>query len=111
MKEKLTLEMVLAFAVLALGIFAYGESASPAWWWMVLLGGALGLVVFVDAWSERETRYKMPLDMRTGASIAAELVLPVLVICAAAAAFMLGGDTWFGLAIGLAIALAISALL
>ncbi|WP_072396624.1 hypothetical protein [Hyphomicrobium sp. CS1GBMeth3] len=111
MKERLTLEMVLAFAVLALGIFAYGESASPAWWWMVLLGAALALVVFVDAWSERHTRYQRPVTLRTSAFIAAELVLPVLVLAASALALTEGGEVWYDAAIVLAVALAIFALL
>lgn len=111
MKQALTVQMVLAFLVLALCIFAYGESSSPAWWWMVLIGTALAAVVFVDAWSTRRERLAGPRTIRTTTFVVAELVLPVLVAGAALAAFLLGGEGWLDAAIVLAVALAISALL
>ena len=111
MKESLTLEMVLAFAVLALGIFAYGESASPAWWWMVLLGGALSPVVFVNGWSARKEKLAGPLTLRGAVFVAAELVLPVVALCAVAVALTIGGDGWHNAAIVLSIALSVAALI
>jgi hypothetical protein len=110
-KQSLTLEMVLAFAVLALCIFAYGESSSPAWWWMVLIGAALAAVVFVDAWSERRQRLAGPLTVKTTAFVATGLVLPVLVAAAVLGALLVGGDGWLDAAIVLAVALAVTALL
>lgn len=111
MKQSLTVQMVLAFIVLALAIFAYGESTSPAWWWMKLLGATLAVVVFADAWSERRERLAGPLTPRTTAFVLTDLVLPILVACAALAAFLIGGEGWSTTAVVLAIALAIVSLL
>lgn len=111
MKQGLSVQMVLAFLVLALCIFAYGESSSPAWWWMVLIGAALAVVVFADAWSGRGQRLAGPLTVRTTAFVVTELVLPVLAAGAALAAFLLGGEGWLDAAIVLAVALACVTLL
>lgn len=111
MKQSLTLQMVLAFAVLALCIFAYGESSSPAWWWMVLIGVALAVIVFVNAWGERHEKLDEPLSARVTAYVVAELVLPVLVVIAGLAALLMGGEVWLDAAIVLAVALACASLL
>lgn len=107
----LSIQMVLAFLVLALCIFAYGESSSPAWWWMVLIGVALAVVVFADAWSARRQRLAGPFTVKTTAFVATGLVLPVLVAGSALAAYLGGGEGWLDATIVLAVALACAALL
>jgi hypothetical protein len=111
MKQSLTLEMVLAFAVLAICIFAYGESSTPAWWWMILIGATLAVVVFANAWSERRRVLAGPLTVKATAFVAAQLVLPMLVLMAGLVAMTAGGDVWLDVAIVLAVALACASLL
>jgi hypothetical protein len=111
MLQGLTIQMVLAFAVLALCIFAYGESATPAWWWMVLIGAALAVIVFVNAWHERRRVLAEPLSIKVTTFVATELALPVLVLLAALAATIAGGGIWLDIAIVLAVTLACASLL
>lgn len=111
MLNGLTVEMVLAFAVLVLCIFAYGESASSAWWWMVTIGAALAVIVFANAWSERRRILVEPMSAKVAAFVAAELVLPVLLLAAVIAAWFAGGEIWLDVAIVLAVTLACAALL
>ncbi|MCC7252969.1 hypothetical protein [Hyphomicrobium sp.] len=111
MPQTLTVQMILAFAVLALCIFAYGESSSPAWWWMVLIGAVLAVVVLADAWPERRRALGEPLSVKVTAFVVADLVLPVLVLLAGLAALVMGGEGWLDAAIVLAVALAFVSLL
>lgn len=111
MPQSLTIQMVLAFALLAICIFAYGESSTAAWWWVVSIGAALAVVVFANAWPERRRVLSEPLSLSTTAFVAAELVLPVLVLLAALASLSLGGEVWFDVAIVLGVALACASLL
>jgi hypothetical protein len=111
MLQGLTLQMVLAFAVLAICILAYGESSTPAWWWVVLIGAALALVVFANAWPERRRVLVEPLSVKVTTFVATELVLPVLVLLTGLAAFLLGGDGWLDAAVVLAVTLALASLL
>jgi uncharacterized membrane protein len=111
MLHGLTIQMVLAFAVLALCIFAYGESATPAWWWMVLIGAALAVIVLANGWYERRRVLAEPLSAKVAAFVAAELVLPVLVLLATLAAMIAGGEIWLDIAIVLAVTLACASLL
>lgn len=106
MQQRLTLEMVLAFAVLAICIFAYGESSAPTWWWMVMIGSALAAIVFANGWSERGTKLTRPPSAKVVSFVASELVLPVLVLASALTAWVTGGETWLDAAIVLAVALA-----
>lgn len=111
MPQSLTVQMVLAFVVLALCIFAYGESSTPAWWWMVLIGVALAVIVFVNAWSERRRVLEGPLTIRVTTFVTAELVLPVIVVLAALAAMIFGSETALDVAIVFAVTLAAVSLL
>jgi hypothetical protein len=110
MPQGLTLQMVLAFAVLAICILAYGESAAPAWWWVVLIGATLAIVVFANAWSERRVLAE-PLSVKVTTFVATGLVLPVLVLLAALAAVLAGGEGWRDVAVVLAVTLALASLL
>jgi hypothetical protein len=111
MPQSLTIQMVLAFALLAICIFAYGESSTAAWWWVVLIGATLAVLVFANAWAERRRVLAEPMSVSTTAFIAAELVLPVLVLLAALAALSLGGEVWLDVAIVLAVALGCASLI
>lgn len=111
MQQGLTVQMVLAFGVLALCIFAYGESSTPAWHWMVLIGAALAVIVLANAWPERRTAMAELRSAKSATFVLAELALPVLVLLAALAAWMLEGEVWLDVAIVLAVTLAGAALL
>lgn len=106
-----TLQLILAFAVLALVIYAFGDSASPAWWWAILIGAALAAVVLAGGWSERGRMRSEPLTAKLGAFVVSELVLPVLVLAAAAVAWITGGANWLDAAAVLVTALALVSLL
>lgn len=105
------LQLVLAFGVLALAIFAFGDGESPAWWWTTLVGAALAAVVGADGWSERKRATGGPVSAKVTAFVATRLVLPILTILAAAAAWGTGETLWRDVAAVLAVALAVSALL
>lgn len=105
------LQLVLAFSVLALAIFAFGDGDSPAWWWATLTGAALAAVVGAEGWSERKSALSEPFSRKTALFVAIRLVLPVLVLVTAAAAWGTGGVLWRDVAAVFAVALAISALL
>lgn len=111
MPQSPILQLVLAFAVLALTIFAFGDSASPAWWWATLTGAALAAVVGADGWSERRSALAEPLSAKVTAFVATRLVLPVLVLVAAAAAWGTGDVFWRDVAAFLAVVLAVASLL
>jgi hypothetical protein len=111
MQQGLTVQMVLAFVVLALCIFAYGESSTPAWRWMVLIGAALAVIVFANAWPQRRAALAEPRSVKTATFFLAELALPVLVLMAALAAWIVGGETWLDVAVVLAVTLACVSLL
>ena len=105
------LQLVLAFAVLALTIFAFGDGEQPAWWWVTLVGAALAAVVGADGWSERKRALEAPMSAKVTAFVATRMALPVLVLVAAAAAWGTGGILWRDITAVLAVGLAISALL
>ena len=111
MPQSPILQLVLAFSVMAFTIFAFGDSASPAWWWATLTGAALAAVVGVDGWAERRRILAQPMAGKGGIGIATRMVLPVLVLVAVAAAWGTGDVLWRDVAAVLAVALAIASLL
>ncbi|HRN84440.1 MAG TPA: hypothetical protein PK857_06440 [Hyphomicrobium sp.] len=105
------LQLVLAFSVMAFTILAFGDGASPAWWWATITGAALAAVVGVDGWAERTNLLARPVSGKSALGIATRLVLPVLVLVAVAAAWGTGEVLWRDVAAVLAVALAIASLL
>ncbi len=105
------LQLVLAFSVMALTIYAVGDGASPVWWWITLLGAALAAVIGVDGWTERRALLAEPMTRKGSLGIATRLVLPGLVLAAAAAAWGTDAVLWRDVTAVLAVALSISALL
>ncbi|HEX2839881.1 hypothetical protein [Hyphomicrobium sp.] len=97
---------ILAFAVLAISVFAYAQPAPRAWWWAIAVGAALALFVFVRAWSGRLSTLAGPLSLPVTTFVVAELLLPVLVVTAALVAWIAGGEGWLDAAIVLSITLA-----
>lgn len=105
------LQLVLAFSVMALTIYAVGDGTSPVWWWITLLGAALAGVVGADGWTDRRQLLAEPTTQKGALGIATRLVLPVLVLAASAAAWGTGDILWRDVTAVLAVALSISALL
>lgn len=111
MQHARSLQMVLAFAVLALAIVSYGDGQAPAWNWLVLIGVALAAVVVVDAWADRARLWQEPLTVRLAADVAAGLLLPALVALALGIALLTQAEVWLDVAIVLIVALAVVALI
>lgn len=107
MPQSRTGQKILAWATLGLCILAYARPAFSAWWWVVLVGAALAVAVFLRALGER----KAMLAGRLSAFVAAELMLPVLVMLAGLVATIAGDGVWLDVAIVLAVALACVSLL
>lgn len=111
MEQRPTGLKVLAWAVLALCVFAYVQSSLAAWWLLVVAGNVLAVVVFARAWAERRPILDEPLSTKVMAFVSAELLLPVLVILTSLAAMIAGGGGWLDAAIVLAVTLACVSLL
>ena len=106
-----TLEMVLAFAVLAIAIFTAGFEVNAAWWWIAIIGCALALVVLSRAWPERNEVFAEPLTIRVTTFVVGELLMPPLVIIAGVAAVVAGGGFALDLAVVLSVMLSVVVLI
>lgn len=96
---------------MALTIYAVGDSASPVWWWVTIIGAALAAVVGADGWTERRGLFSDPLSRKSAIGISTRLALPVLLLAAVGAAWGTGAVLWRDVAVVLAVALSIAALL
>lgn len=111
MPQSSILQLVLAFSVMAFTIFAFGDDASPAWWWATLTGAALATVVGFESWAERRSLLSVPFSAQGALALITRLVLPALVLVMAAAAWGTGDSLWRDIAVVFAVALAIASLL
>ncbi len=102
---------ILAFAVLAICIFAYAQPAPQVWGWVIAVGSALAVLVVVRAWSERLSTLAGPFSLTVTTFVVTELLLPVLVVAASLVAWTAGGEGWLDAAIVLSITLACVCLL